>query len=116
MADRFDAVVVGAGPNGLAAAVELARRGRSVLVVEGEDTIGGGARTAALTIEGFAHDVCSAVHPLAAGSPYFRSLPLADYGLEWAHPQIPLAHPMDHTTVALYRSIRDTAGALGARR
>ena len=114
MADRFDAVVVGAGPNGLAAAVELARRGRSVLVVEGEDTIGGGARTAALTIEGFAHDVCSAVHPLAAGSPYFRSLPLADYGLEWAHPQIPLAHPMDHTTVALYRSISDTAGALGA--
>src|SRR2546425_3046331 len=93
-----DAVVVGAGPNGLAAAVTLARAGRSVLVVEAAATVGGGTRSAELTLPGFVHDVCSAVHPLAAGSPVFRELPLHDYGLEWVHPPAPLAHPLDGGT------------------
>ena len=113
MSHRYDAVVVGAGPNGLAAAVELARRHRSVLVVEGHDQIGGGCRTAELTVEGHLHDVCAAAHPLGAGSPYLRRLPLADYGLEWVQPEIPAAHPLEHTTVALHRSIADTAAGLG---
>ena len=78
----YDAIVVGAGPNGLAAAITLAREGLSVLVLEAKDTIGGGTRTAELTLPGFAHDVCSAVHPLGVGSPFFRSLPLDNYGLE----------------------------------
>ena len=85
MRARYDAVVVGAGPNGLAAAIELARAGRSVLVFEGAAEPGGGARTESLTLPGFAHDVCSAVHPLGAGSPFFRTLPLARHGLEWIH-------------------------------
>jgi phytoene dehydrogenase-like protein len=113
MESRYDAVVVGAGPNGLAAAVELTRRGHRVLVVEGRDRIGGGSRTAALTLEGFAHDVCAAVHPLGAGSPYLQTLPLDHYGLEWVHPPIPLAHPLEDVTVALHRSIDETAEALG---
>ncbi|HUP20071.1 MAG TPA: FAD-dependent oxidoreductase, partial [Gemmatimonadota bacterium] len=75
-----DAVVVGAGPNGLAAAVALAREGCSVVVLEAAATIGGGARTEEITLPGFRHDICSAVHPLGAGSPFFRSLPLADHG------------------------------------
>jgi phytoene dehydrogenase-like protein len=110
----YDAVVVGSGPNGLAAAVALARGGRSVLVVEGADTIGGGARSAALTLPGFVHDVCSAVHPMAVASPFFKSLPLADYGLEWVHPDAPLAHPLDDgTAVVLERDVGATADALG---
>ena len=112
---RYDAVVVGAGPNGLAAAVTLARAGRSVLVVEASDRPGGGASSAELTLPGVIHDVCSAVHPLAAASPFLRALPLAEHGLEWAHPEIDLAHPLDDGTAALLsRSLSHTAASLGS--
>ena len=96
---RFDAVVVGGGPNGLAAAIELARAEWSVLLLEAEDTIGGGCRTAELTLPGFRHDVCSAFHALGVASPFLRSLPLADHGVEWVHPDVPLAHPLDEETL-----------------
>ena len=103
---KHQAIVVGAGPNGLAAAITLARAGRSVLLLEGRDTVGGGARSAELTLPGFIHDVCSAVHPLAVASPFFRSLPLAEYGLQWVHSPAPLAHPFDDGTAAvLERSV-----------
>src|SRR5438105_5269529 len=87
----YDAIVSGAGPNGLAAAITLARAGRSVLVIEAAATIGGGARSAELTLPGFVHDVCSAVHPMAVGSPVFRGWPLEQHGLTWIHPPAPLA-------------------------
>lgn len=110
----YDAVVVGSGPNGLAAAIELARAGRSVLVREGSQTLGGGASSAELTLPGFVHDLCSAVHPLGVGSPFFSSLPLADHGLEWIHPSAPLAHPLDGgSAVLLERSVAATAEGLG---
>ena len=110
----YDAVIVGAGPNGLAAAVTLARAGRSVLVIEAAATIGGGTRTAELTLPGFRHDVCSAVHPLALSSTFFRDLPLDRYGLAWVEPPLPLAHPLDDgTAVALERSVAATAAGLG---
>lgn len=109
-----DAVVVGSGPNGLAAAVALARAGLSVLVVEGADTVGGGARSAALTLPGFTHDVCSAVYPMGAASPFLRALPLDRFGLEWAHPPVPLAHALDGGAAAvLDRSVEATADRLG---
>jgi phytoene dehydrogenase-like protein len=111
---RRDAVVVGAGPNGLSAAIALARAGRSVAVIEGAEEPGGGARTASLTLPGYRHDVCSAVHPLALASPFFRSLPLASHGLEWIHPPAAVAHPFDDgTAVLLERSIGATARRLG---
>lgn len=111
---EFDAIVVGSGPNGLAAAICLAREGWRVLVLEGKETIGGGMRSAELTLPGFTHDICSAIHPLGVGSPFFRSLPLAESGLEWIHPDIPLAHPFDDgTAAALHRSIEQTAATLG---
>ncbi len=111
----YDAVVVGSGPNGLAAAVALAQRGRSVRVVEAAETVGGGTRSAALTLPGFVHDVCSAVHPMAVASPFFKTLPLADHGLEWVHPETPLAHPLDDGTAAvLERGVDATAEALGS--
>ena len=111
----YDAVVVGAGPNGLAAAVELARNGVSVLVVEANGTVGGGARTEELTLPGFRHDVGSAVHPLGIGSPFFSSLPLTDHGLEWVHPPSPLAHPLaGGRVVFLHKDIDETAKQLGA--
>jgi phytoene dehydrogenase-like protein len=111
----YDAVVVGSGPNGLAAALTLAEAGRSVLVVEGADAVGGGCRSAELTLPGFVHDVCSAIHPLVAGSPFFRSLPLAEMGVELVHPEAPLAHPLpDGAAVMLERSVAATAAALGA--
>src|ERR1041384_4231292 len=112
---NFDAVVVGSGPNGLAAAVEIARAGYSVCVLEARDTIGGGARTAELTMPGFLHDVCSAVHPLAIGSPFFKPLPLSKHGLEWIHSPACLAHPLDDGPAAmLYRSMSKTAAILGS--
>jgi phytoene dehydrogenase-like protein len=99
----------------LAAAVALAQRGRSVRVVEAAETVGGGTRSAALTLPGFVHDVCSAVHPMAVASPFFKTLPLADHGLEWVHPETPLAHPLDDGTAAvLERGVDATAEALGS--
>jgi phytoene dehydrogenase-like protein len=112
--DAYDAVVVGAGPNGLAAAVELAREGRSVVVLEAEQTIGGGTRSAEVTLPGFVHDLGSAIHPLGYASPFLRSLPLEEHGLEWVHPPAPLAHPFDDGGAAvLERSVEETAAALG---
>lgn len=109
-----DAIVIGSGPNGLAAAVALARAGRSVLVVEASDTIGGGTRSEPLTLPGYVHDVCSAVHPMAVASPFFKTLPLADHGLEWVHPEIPFAHPLDDgTSAVLERDVDRTADLLG---
>jgi phytoene dehydrogenase-like protein len=109
-----DAIVVGSGPNGLAAAITLARAGRSVLVLEAADTIGGGCRTAELTLPGFRHDVCSAFHPLALASPFFRSIPLAEHGLRLIQPPAPVAHPLDDgDAVTLERSLDDTAAGLG---
>lgn len=111
----YDAVVVGAGPNGLAAAVCLAQAGRSVLVLEGSETIGGGSRSAELTLPGFIHDVCSAIHPLALNSPFFRSLPLGEHGLSWIEPPAPLAHPLDDgTAVVLERSVEASAMHMGS--
>src|SRR5690349_21696933 len=110
----YDAVVIGAGPNGLAAAIVLARAGRSVVVYEAADTIGGGCRTKELTLSGFRHDVCSAIHPLAAASPFFRTLPLERYGLEWIYPPAALAHPLpDGTAVMLEGSMEATVATLG---
>ncbi|MEU5737626.1 NAD(P)/FAD-dependent oxidoreductase [Streptomyces tendae] len=112
----LDAVVVGAGPNGLTAAVELARRGFSVSVFEAQGTVGGGARTEELTLPGFRHDPCSAAHPLGINSPAFRHLPLERYGLEWLHPGLPMAHPfLDGSAAVLSRSVGETAASLGAR-
>ena len=110
----YDAVVIGAGPNGLAAAVEFARNGCSVAVLEAESTIGGGARSAEITLPGFVHDLGSAIHPFGYASPYFRSLPLEDHGLEWIHPPASLAHPFDDGTAAmLERSTEATGATLG---
>ena len=96
-----DAVVVGSGPNGLAAAVALAQNGAAVLVVEAADEIGGGTRTGELTLPGFRHDLCSAVHPMGILSPYLRSLPLAEHGLEWIRPPASVAHPLDRLACEL---------------
>ena len=110
----YDAVVIGSGPNGLAAAITLARAGHAVLVIEAKDTIGGGMRTAELTLPGFRHDVCSAIHPLGVASPFFRTLPLAAHGVEWITPPAAVAHPFDDGTAAvLERSVTATADTLG---
>ena len=109
-----DAVVVGSGPNGLSAAVTLARAGFSVVVLEAAEAPGGGCRSQELTLPGFVHDTCAAIHPLAVASPAFRDLPLAAHGLAWAHPELPAAHPLpDGRAAALERSIEATAAALG---
>ncbi|PSL47916.1 phytoene dehydrogenase-like protein [Chitinophaga niastensis] len=109
-----DAIVVGSGPNGLAAAITLQEAGVSVLLLEAKDTLGGGMRTEELTLPGFYHDVCSAVHPMAMGSPFFAALPLADYGLQFIHSPLAAAHPFDNGTAAfLSRSLEETAAALG---
>lgn len=112
---RLDAVVVGSGPNGLAAALTLAEAGRYVRVIEAAETVGGGCRSAELTLPGFVHDVCSAVHPLVAGSPFFRGLDLAGMGVELVHPEAPAAHPLPGGgAVVLERSVEATAATLGA--
>ncbi|GAA4041949.1 NAD(P)/FAD-dependent oxidoreductase [Hymenobacter glaciei] len=110
----YDAVVVGSGPNGLAAAIVLQQTGLSVLLLEGKKEIGGGLRTAELTLPGFRHDICSAIHPLAAASPFFQTLPLAQYGLEYITPPVAAAHPFDDGTAAVAASLADTARSLGA--
>jgi phytoene dehydrogenase-like protein len=109
-----NAVVIGAGPNGLAAAIALAQAGVSVHVIEGHETVGGGTRTAELTAPGFLHDVCAAVHPMGILSPYLRTLPLREYGLEWIKPEASVAHPLDdEPAVMLWRSLARTSDELG---
>lgn len=111
---EVDAVVVGSGPNGLAAAIAMQEAGLSVLLVESKNTIGGGMRTQELTLPGFHHDVCSAIHPLAAQSPYLRTLPLQEHGLEYIYPPVAAAHPFDNGTAAsLTHSLTETAQRLG---
>jgi phytoene dehydrogenase-like protein len=114
LSNKYDAIVVGSGPNGLSAAITMAQADRSVLVIEGQETIGGGTRSAELTLPGFVHDVCSAVHPMAVASPFFRSLPLERHGLQWVHPSAPLAHPLDDgSAIVVERSVEETARNLG---
>jgi phytoene dehydrogenase-like protein len=111
---NWDAIVIGSGPNGLSAAASIAEAGFSVLVIEASQEIGGGTRTLPLTLPGFRHDICSAIHPLAISSPAFSRRPLAEYGLEWVHPAIPLAHALDGgQAIAMERSLRTTADRLG---
>lgn len=110
----YDAIIVGSGPNGLAAAITLQREGLRVLLLEAKETIGGGMRTAELTLPGFHHDVCSAVHPMGAASPFLRSLPLHDFGLEYIQPEVLAAHPFDDgTAAALYQSLDETIAGMG---
>ena len=112
--DTYDAVVVGSGPNGLAAAITLQREGLSVLLIEGKDIIGGGMRSAELTLPGFLSDICSAIHPMAIASPLFSELPLEEHGLEWIHPPVLAAHPFDDGTAAvLKQSLSETSRLLG---
>jgi phytoene dehydrogenase-like protein len=114
MSTSPDAVVVGSGPNGLAAAITLAQAGLRTMLREAQPTVGGGLRSSELTLPGFVHDVCAAVHPLALSSPFFRSLPLAQFGLEWVQPDAPLTHPLDGGTAAvLEQSVDATARGLG---
>ena len=110
----YDAIVVGSGPNGFAAAITIQQAGLSVLLVEAKETIGGGMRSAELTLPHFVHDVCSAIHPLAVCSPFFKALPLEKHGLEFIDPTIAAAHPFDDgSAAALYKSVEQTAQALG---
>ncbi len=114
MSRSYDAVVVGSGPNGLSAAIAVAQKGHSVLVVEAAATIGGGTRTAELTLPGFRHDICSSVHPMAVASPFWKTLPLGQFGLEWIHPPVTFAQPFDDgTAAAQWRSLEETANRLG---
>src|SRR5437867_5873360 len=106
----YDAVVVGSGPNGLAAAITLARAGCAILVLEAHETPRGSMRSAELTWPGFVHDVCSAIHPLGVASPFFRSVPLKDYGLEWIYPPAAAAHPQDDGTAAVLESSFEATG------
>ncbi|MEO0566053.1 MAG: FAD-dependent oxidoreductase, partial [Chloroflexota bacterium] len=109
------ASVIGSGPNGLAAAITLAQAGWSVTLYEAKATVGGGLRTAELTLPGFHHDICSAIHPLGISSPFFKSLPLANYGLEWIYPEVNVAHPFDDGTAAyIARTWEETADSIGA--
>ncbi|MFL5322061.1 MAG: phytoene desaturase family protein [Myxococcaceae bacterium] len=109
----LDAAVIGSGPNGLAAAIVLAKAGLKVRVHEAQATVGGGMRSEELTLPGFVHDVCSAIHPLGAGSPFFNALPLGEHGLEWIHPEVAVAHPLDDGSAGvLLRSMDETVRAL----
>jgi phytoene dehydrogenase-like protein len=116
MPKAYDAVVVGAGPNGLAAAITLAQAGRSVLVREAHRTVGGGARSAELTLPGFVHDICSAIHPLSLISPFLRSLDLTKHGLEWVLPPAALAHPLDDGPAIVVERSVDLPPTLGPDR
>lgn len=114
MDKSYDVVIIGSGPNGLSSGIVLAEKGLKVLIVEGATTLGGGTRTAELTLPGFRHDVCSAVHPMGYLSPYFKTLPLEKFGLEWIFPEASVAHPLDkESAVILSRSITETALNLG---
>jgi len=111
---EYDAVVVGSGPNGLAAAILMQQNGLSVLLIEGKETIGGGMRSAELTLPGYLHDICSAIHPLAVSSPFFETLPLTQHGLEFIYPDIAAAHPFDDGSAAILKpSIQETAAQFG---
>jgi phytoene dehydrogenase-like protein len=111
---EYDAIIVGSGPNGLSAAIAMQQQGLSVLLLEGKETIGGGLRSRELTLPGFVHDVCSAIHPLAAGSPFFSKLPLEQFGLTWLQPHLPAAHPFDDGTAAILdTSLNNTIASLG---
>ena len=111
----YDAVIIGSGPNGLAAGIHLAQQGWKTLILEGAPTIGGGTRTKELTLPGFRHDVCSAVHPMGLASPFFKSLNLEAHGLRWIQPDLPLAHPLEgDRAAALYRTVEETAAHLGS--
>jgi len=110
----YDAIIIGSGPNGLAAAIHLAKKGLSVLVLEAAKTPGGGMRTKELTLPGFRHDVCSAVHPMGVASPFMKSLNLEQNGLRWIQPELPLAHPLDRgRSVVLHQSLDETCAGLG---
>ena len=110
----LDAIVIGSGPNGLSAAIALAEAGASVRIYEAAEEVGGGMRSAELLQPGVLHDVCSAVHPMGVLSPYLRTLPLAEHGLEWVHPPASVAHPLDDApAVMLYRSLDRTLEGLG---
>jgi phytoene dehydrogenase-like protein len=111
---KYDAVVVGAGPNGLSAAIVMAQAGRSVLVIEANDRIGGGSRSAEVTLPGYVHDICAAIHPTGVVSPFLSTLPLADHGLDWVFPPVAFAQPLDDGTAGLLvRSVDETAASLG---
>ncbi len=112
---NYDAIVIGSGPNGLSAAILMAQQGLKVHIIEAENSIGGGTRTKELTEPGFLHDVCSAVHPTAVASPFISTLPLSDYGLEWIHPEVAAAHPLEDGKAVLgYKSLEKTLEGLGA--
>ena len=114
MSKQYDAVIIGSGPNGLSAGIMLVKEGLKVLIVEGSDSPGGGMRTSEMTLSGFRHDICSAVHPMAYVSPYFKTLPLEKFGLEWIVPEASAAHPLDgEEAVILTKSIEETAAGLG---
>ena len=112
---KNQATVIGSGPNGLCAAIRLAQAGMNVQVIECHETPGGGMRSGPMGEDGFVHDHCSAIHPMAISSPFLRSLPLDQFGLEWVHPTAPCAHPLDdQPAVLLERSIEETAADLGS--
>lgn len=111
---EYDAIIVGSGPNGLAAGIVLAQNGKKVKIIEASDSVGGGARTKFLTLPGYKHDVCSAIHPMAMASPFFASLPLQNYGLKWITPEFPVAHPLDNEPAAIMEmDVHRTASGLG---